>query len=59
MEIGLYLLDTLLTTLLLYWCVTNSRRKPGTPVSGLFRYRDAADPAATPAPKRPGTAARR
>ena len=40
MEIFPYLFCVLLTALVLHWSRVMARRKPGTPVSGLFRYRD-------------------
>jgi hypothetical protein len=53
MEIGLYTLNALLCCYLVYWCLRNADRQPGTRVSGLFRYREA--PGETPpAPKPAG-----
>jgi hypothetical protein len=70
MEIFPYMFSVLLTALVLYWSRVTARRKPGTPVSGLFRYRDKPGkvwrpsggrsyaPSATPGPG-PGAAPRR
>ncbi len=40
MEIFPYLTTVLLTLLVLHWSVRNVDRERGTPVFGLFRYRD-------------------
>ncbi len=40
MEIIPYIFSVLLTTLVIRWSRVNAARKPGTKVSGLFRYRD-------------------
>ncbi len=50
MEFPAYLALTLLCGWILYWSTANSRRKPGTPITGLFVYRDEEEPQ-TPAMK--------
>ena len=40
MEFAAYLSVTAVCVWLLYWSVRNSSRKPGTPISGLFTYRE-------------------
>lgn len=47
MEIIPYLMSVLLCLLVFRWNWTNSRRKPGEPVRGLFRYPDAASSVAS------------
>ena len=61
MEIVPYLFSVLLTALVIHWSRVNAARKPGTPVAGLFRYRDGlARPPARPAkPWRPAATADR
>jgi hypothetical protein len=39
MEFPAYLALTLLCAGVLYWSVRNAKRKPGTPITGLFAYR--------------------
>jgi hypothetical protein len=39
-EIFPYIFSVLLTALVMWWSRTTAGRKPGTPVTGLFRYRD-------------------
>jgi hypothetical protein len=39
----LFVLDTLIVLLLVFWTVRNDRRPPGTPSRGLFRYRPGAE----------------
>ena len=62
MEISLYVLDAVLALLLFYWMSKVAKRKPGTPLTGLFAYRETLTdaphaPANTPArrPVRGGT----
>jgi hypothetical protein len=59
MEFPVYLIIIVGCALLVLWCNQNSGRKPGTPVTGLFAYRDAEEqvstttrPADSPAAKR-------
>lgn len=56
MEIFPYILTVLLTALVIRWSRVMAARKPGEPISGLFRYRDhpgkALPPAPRPAPQR-------
>lgn len=62
MEIFPYFFSVLLAALAIGWSTATARRKPGTPVSGLFRYREMPAPSASPPAKSaPGrmTAARR
>jgi hypothetical protein len=40
MEIFPYIFSVLLTALVMRWSRLAAGRKPGTPVTGLFRYRD-------------------
>ena len=40
MELLLYLLDSVVAVLTIYWVIAASKRKAGTPVSGLFAYRE-------------------
>ena len=40
MEFAAYLSVTAVCVWLLYWSVRNSSRKPGTPITGLFTYRE-------------------
>jgi hypothetical protein len=40
MEIFPYIFSVLLTALVMRWSRLAAGRKPGTPVLGLFRYRD-------------------
>lgn len=41
MEILPYTIGVVLFTLAIYWSAANTAAKPGTPVFGLFRYREA------------------
>jgi hypothetical protein len=56
MEIFPYIFSVLLTALVMHWSRLAAGRKPDTPVSGLFRYRDKPGkvrlPAANAAPRR-------
>jgi hypothetical protein len=47
MEFAVYSLITMLVAAAMYWCSVQSGRRPGTPLSGWFRYREA--PTAPPA----------
>jgi hypothetical protein len=62
MEIFPYIFSVLLTALVMWWSRLAAGRKPGTPVTGLFRYRDRPGkmrrPTATSG-SRPGIAPRR
>ena len=70
MEIFPYMFSVLLTALVLHWSRLAAQGKPGTPVSGLFRYRNkpgkawrpsgrrSFPPSATPGPG-PGAVPRR
>ena len=40
MEISLYIVDAFIAVLLLYWMAKMGKRKPGTPLTGLFAYRE-------------------
>jgi len=40
MEIFPYMFSVVLTALVLHWSRLAAGRRPGTPVTGLFRYRD-------------------
>lgn len=40
MEIFPYTVSVLLTALVIHWSRVSAARKPGTKVSGLFRYRE-------------------
>jgi hypothetical protein len=40
MEIFPYMLSVLLVALAIYWSGGNTTRKPGGPMSNLFRYRE-------------------
>ncbi len=40
MEVFPYFLSILVTVLAVYWSVREYRRKPGAPISGLFRYQE-------------------
>ena len=42
MEIFIYMFDTIVALLAVYWVIAASKRKEGTAVSGLFAYRDTA-----------------
>jgi hypothetical protein len=53
MEALLLVLDTLAMILLVYWSAGNDRRKPGSPISGLFLYRISDNPANGLARRRP------
>ncbi len=44
MEFPAYLTITLICLAVLYWSTRNAGRKPGTPVTGLFMYREAEPP---------------
>ena len=50
MEAAFYFIDVGITVLMLYWALKMSKRKPGTPITGFFAYRErplsAADKAA-------------
>ena len=51
MEIFPYIFSVVLTALVIWWSRTMAARKPGEPVTGLFRYRDRPGkppPSATP-----------
>jgi hypothetical protein len=50
MEIFPYILTVLLTALVIRWSRVMAARAPGTPISGLFRYRDRPGKALPPAP---------
>jgi hypothetical protein len=39
-EIFPYIFSVLLTALVMRWSRVMGQRKPGTPITGLFRYRD-------------------
>jgi hypothetical protein len=56
MEIFPYIFTVLLTALVIRWSRLMAARKPGTLISGLFRYRDrpgkALPPTPGPAPQR-------
>jgi hypothetical protein len=52
MEIFPYILSVLLTALVIRWSRAMAARKPGTPVSGLFRYRDKPGKSLPSAPRR-------
>jgi hypothetical protein len=54
MEIFPYLFSVLLAVLVIYWSGANAARKPGSKLTGLFRYYDTIAPSA-PA-RRPGHA---
>ncbi len=60
MEVIPYFLSIIVTIIALYWSAAQFRRKPGTPISGLFRYREAGrstrarDKAEPNRPTRPG-----
>jgi hypothetical protein len=42
---GVFLLLAMIATVLVaYWSYQNDRRPPGTPVTGLFAYRDGREP---------------
>ena len=41
MEVVPYFLSIIVTVVALYWSAAQFRRKPGTPLTGLFRYREA------------------
>jgi hypothetical protein len=51
MEFPTYLLIIGVCAALVLWTVQQSRRKPGTKVTGLFAYRDDDDEAAAPEPR--------
>ena len=54
MEIFPYMFSVLLTALVIHWSRVSAARKPGTRVTGLFRYRDIPGrDVAAPAPKSP------
>lgn len=40
MEVIPYFLSIIVTIIALYWSAGQFRRKPGTPITGLFRYRE-------------------
>ena len=40
MEAIFFAIDIVGMILLLYWSITNDNRKPGTPTTGLFAYRE-------------------
>jgi len=40
MEISLYVFDAVMALLLFYWMSKVAKRKPGTPLTGLFAYRE-------------------
>ncbi len=42
MEVLLYMFDTVVAVLVIYWVIAASKRPAGTPVSGLFAYRETA-----------------
>jgi hypothetical protein len=44
MEALFYLSDLLATVLLMYWAMTNADRPPGTPITGLFAFKDTLTP---------------
>jgi len=48
MEFVIFLSNTILIGGVLYWCMLNSGRKPGTPVKGFFVWRNEAAPRPTP-----------
>ncbi|MDR3415948.1 MAG: hypothetical protein P4L83_07170 [Nevskia sp.] len=56
MEIFPYIFSVLLTALVMRWSRLAAGRKPGTPLTGLFKYRDKPgkirQPTAKPAPWR-------
>lgn len=56
MEIFPYIFSVLLTALVMRWSCLAAARKPGTPLSGLFTYRDRPGKSLPPAAK---TASRR
>jgi hypothetical protein len=51
MEIVPYIFSVLLTALVMRWSCLAVARKPGTPLSGLFAYRDKPGKALPPAAK--------
>lgn len=57
MEFAAYLMVTLACVLLLYWSTHNTTRKPGTPITGLFTYREGAPSAEGGTPGRDGAGA--
>jgi hypothetical protein len=46
MEIFPYLFSVLLAVLVIYWSGANAARKPGSKLTGLFRYYDTIAPSA-------------
>ncbi len=44
MDIFPYLIDVLLTVVAAYWFVINTRRRSGSPTTGLFRYHETLNP---------------
>ncbi len=49
MEIFPYIFSVLITAWVIHWSRVMAARKPGTPLSGLFRYRESI---ARPAPRK-------
>jgi hypothetical protein len=47
MEFAVYFFFTALCAVAIHWAGRNAGRRPGTPLTGFFRYRDADDAAAT------------
>lgn len=59
MEAIFFAIDVVGVLLLLYWAIINDMRKPGTPTTGLFAYRETIkSPRAEDAPRRPSPPSR-